>query len=75
MPIVEADRITALIQMARINGELGDVVIPTATTDVLAAVSGLPVVEYPSVLHGDLVIPLIGDAQLRDLADFLADGL
>ena len=37
-------------------------------------VSGLPVVEYPSALHGDLVIPLVGDAMLDDLADFLAEG-
>jgi hypothetical protein len=64
----------ALIQIDRINASLGDIVIPNAATDVLAEVSGLPVIEYPSALHGDLVIPLIGDAMLRDLADFLAEG-
>lgn len=64
----------ALIQMDRINDELGDIVIPNHTTETLAEVSGLPVIEYPSVLHGDLVIPLIGDQMLEDLADFLAEG-
>jgi hypothetical protein len=66
--------IEALIQMDRIDAQLGDIVIPNHTTDTLAEVSGLPVVEYPSVLHGDLVIPLIGDQMLEDLADFLAEG-
>jgi hypothetical protein len=70
----EPDRVQALIQMDRINDQLGDIVIPNATTDDLAAASGLPVIEYPSVLHGDLVIPLIGDPMLDDLADFLAEG-
>lgn len=70
----EADRVEALIQMDRINDQLGDIVIPNEATDVLAEASGLPVLEYPSVLHGDLVVPLIGDEMLRDLADFLAEG-
>ena len=48
--------------------------IPNHTTDTLAEVSGMPVAEYASILHGDLVIPVIGDAMLRDLADFLAEG-
>ncbi|MEZ4241399.1 MAG: hypothetical protein R3F59_35655, partial [Myxococcota bacterium] len=71
----EADRIDALIQMDRVDANTGDLVIPNASTDVLAAVSGLPVAEYPSFLHGDLVIPLLGDAMLSDLADYLATGV
>lgn len=63
-----------LIQMDRVDENSGDIVIPNATTDILAEVSGLPVMEYPSILHGDLVIPLLGDAMLEDLADFLAEG-
>ncbi len=66
--------IDAVIQIDRINASLGDVVIPNHTTDTLAEVSGMPMIEYPSILHGDLVIPLIGDEMLRDLADFLAEG-
>ncbi|MBX2796997.1 MAG: Ig-like domain-containing protein [Myxococcales bacterium] len=64
----------ALIQMDRVNASLGDLVIPNSGTDRLAEVSGLPVEEYRSALHGDLVIPLLGDAMLEDLADFLAQG-
>lgn len=70
----EPDRIRALIQMDRIGPQNGDIVIPNAATDILAAASGIPVVEYPSILHGDLVIPLVGDEMLEDLADFLAEG-
>ncbi|MEQ1501912.1 MAG: hypothetical protein ABMB14_06760 [Myxococcota bacterium] len=64
----------ALIQIDRIDGQRGDIVIPNATTDILQQASGLPMIEYPSVLHGDLVIPLLGDGMLTDLGAFLADG-
>ena len=70
----EESRIEALIRWTGSTPTQGDIVIPNATTDILAAASGLPVEEYPSVLHGDLVIPLIGDQMLNDLADFLAEG-
>jgi len=60
-----------LIQMDRLSDDVGDMVIPNHTTDTLARVSGLPVAEYPSFLHGDLVIPLVGDRVLEDLVDFL----
>ncbi|MCC6522347.1 MAG: hypothetical protein IT373_06785 [Polyangiaceae bacterium] len=50
----------------------GDIVIPNRTTRVLQRVSGLPMREYASILHGDLVIPVLGDAMLNDMAAFLA---
>jgi hypothetical protein len=69
-----ADRgIDAVIQMDRVSADVGDMVIPNACTDTLAEVSGLPVIEYPSVLHTDLLIPLAGDEMLRDLAAILGD--
>ncbi len=76
-PLVVAHRFAARpgrarIQIVRIDDQLGDVVIPNSTSDVLQAVSGLPMDEYPSVLHGDLAIPVVGDAMLSDAADFLA---
>lgn len=66
---------TALIQMD--SGELpgvshGDFVIPNRTTRILQRVSGLPLREYPSGLHGDLVLPLLGDQMLADLAAYVA---
>ncbi len=64
--------VEALIQIAKIDERTGDFVIPNHTTELLAARSGLEMVAYPSVLHGDLVIPLIGDEMLEDAADFLA---
>ncbi|MBI5480866.1 MAG: hypothetical protein HY906_18550 [Deltaproteobacteria bacterium] len=65
----------ALIQMD--SGELpgisqGDFVIPNRTTRILQRISGLPMREYPSAMHGDLVIPLLGDQMLADLAAFMA---
>lgn len=56
-----------LLQMDR-----GDIVIPNRTTMVLQRVSGLPMRTYPSPLHGDLVIPAVGDAMLRDMGAYLA---
>lgn len=58
---------SVLLQMDR-----GDIVIPNRTTRTLERVSGLPLREYPSPLHGDLVIPAIGDQQLSDLGMFLS---
>jgi hypothetical protein len=64
-----------LIQMD--SGELpgisqGDFVIPNRTTRILKRVSGMPMREYPSAMHGDLVIPLLGDQMLTDLAAYMA---
>lgn len=61
----EDDR-AVLLQMDR-----GDIVIPNRTTEVLRRVSGRPMRTYPSPLHGDLVIPAVGDAMLRDMAAYL----
>lgn len=58
---------SVLLQMDR-----GDIVIPNRGTQVLQRVSGLPMRTYPSPLHGDLVIPALGDAMLRDMAAYLA---
>jgi len=52
----------------------GDMVIPNRTTWRLVELSGYPVKEYKSILHADLVIPLLGDAMLQDVAEFLAGG-
>lgn len=56
-----------LIQMSR-----GDIVIPNRTTEVLKRVSGRPMRIYPSPLHGDLVIPALGDAMVNDMGEFLS---
>jgi len=61
----------ALIQMDKVAEGIGDLVIPNFTTESLQRASGLPMAEYPSVLHGDLVIPAIGNPMLFDLVDFL----
>ena len=66
------DQRAALIQMDKVAEGLGDMVIPNHTTESLQRASGLPMIAYPSVLHGDLVIPVVGNAMLDDLADFLA---
>lgn len=58
---------TALLQM-----DNGDIVIPNRTTRVLQRVSGLPMRTYPSPLHGDLVIPVIGDSMLNDMGAYLS---
>jgi len=64
--LAEDDR-RVLLQMDR-----GDIVIPNRTTEVLRRVSGRPMRTYPSILHGDLVIPGVGDEMLRDLGAYLA---
>ncbi len=58
---------TVLLQMDR-----GDIIIPNRTTRTLERVSGLPLREYPSPLHADLVVPGIGDRQLSELGMFLS---
>lgn len=50
----------------------GDIIIPNRTTRTLQRVSGQPMREYESILHADLIVPLIGDQQLDDMAAFLA---
>lgn len=61
----------ALMQMDRVDGNTGDLIIPNFTTENLQRVSGLQMKVYSSVLHADLIVPLIGDAQLSDLGDYL----
>lgn len=56
-----------LLQMDR-----GDIVIPNFTTETLARVSERPMRTYNSPLHADLIVPLIGDAMLRDMGAFLS---
>lgn len=62
----EEDR-RVLLQMDR-----GDIIIPNRTTEVLERVSGRPMRTYPSPLHGDLVVPVVGDAMLRDMGMYLS---
>jgi pimeloyl-ACP methyl ester carboxylesterase len=52
----------------------GDIVIPNRVTERLQRASKLPMKTYPSPMHGDLVMPVIGDAMLGDLVDFLVAG-
>lgn len=58
-----------LLQMSK-----GDVIIPNVVTQTVQRVSGLPMLEYPSPLHADLVVPVLGLPMLIHLANFLADG-
>lgn len=60
----------ALIQMDRVDGNTGDLIIPNFTTENLQRVSGLEMKTYSSVLHADLIVPLIGDAMLSDMGDY-----
>jgi hypothetical protein len=52
----------------------GDFIIPNRTTHVFQRVSGVPLREYNSNLHIDLIVPVlpVGESMLRDMADFLA---
>ena len=34
--------------------------------------SGRPMRTYPSFLHADLVVPVIGDTQLSEMGQFLS---
>jgi hypothetical protein len=57
-----------LLQMGQ-----GDIVIPNRVTERLRRASALPMKTYLSPFHGDLVMPVVGDAMLEDLVSFLAD--
>ena len=61
----------ALIQMDRVDGNTGDIIIPNFTTENLQRVSGLQMKTYSSVLHADLIVPVIGDAMLTDMGNYL----
>lgn len=52
----------------------GDIIIPNFVTERLERASKLQMKTYPSPLHGDLVMPILGDDMLDDLAGFLVDG-
>lgn len=58
----------AMLQMST-----GDIIIPNRVTERLQRASKLPLVSYPSPFHGDLVMPVLGDAMLDDLVAFLAE--
>lgn len=73
--LIAEDERTGLIQMDRIDGDTGDIIIPNYTTDSLARVTGLPVIEYPSNLHVDLIIPGLGYEMQDDMVDFLTGEL
>lgn len=57
-----------LLQMSK-----GDIIIPNRVTERLQRASKLPLESYPSPFHGDLVMPVLGDAMLDDLVTFLAN--
>ncbi len=63
-----------LLQIDKIDEETGDIIIPNFTSEGFQAQSGHQLETYPSVLHADLIVPVLGDAMLEDLADFLEDG-
>ncbi len=73
--LIAEDERTGLIQMDRIDGDTGDIIIPNYTTDSLARVTGLPVIEYPSNLHIDLIVPGLGYEMQDDMVDFLTGEL
>jgi hypothetical protein len=57
--------------MDKIDADTGDLIIPNFTTENLQRVSALPMEIYPSALHADLIVPVLGDAMLRDMAAHL----
>jgi len=63
-----------LLQIDKVDDETGDLIIPNFTSEGFQAQTGHPMLEYPSVLHADLIVPVLGDAMLEDMADFLEDG-
>ena len=69
------DERVGLIQMDRIDEDTGDIIIPNYTTDSLVRVTGLPVIEYPSNLHVDLIVPGLGYEMQDDMVDFLTGEL
>ncbi|MFM2161174.1 MAG: hypothetical protein RLZZ383_686 [Pseudomonadota bacterium] len=60
-----------LIQMDKVDANTGDIIIPNFTTENLSRLSGLETEIYPSALHADLIVPLLGDAMLRDAGAWL----
>jgi len=52
----------------------GDIVIPNFVTKRLQRATNLPMKTYPSPLHGDLVVPVVGDTMLSDLVTYLVSG-
>jgi hypothetical protein len=67
--LIREQQTRALIQMD--TKPPGDFVIPNSSTRVFERVSGLPVTEYNSNIHFDLILPGIGDDMLEELVDFL----
>ena len=65
----------AMIQYDKVNDEIGDIIIPNHVTEELQRASGLPIVQYPSFIHVDLIVPLIGNGMLDDAADWLGEDL
>lgn len=60
-----------LLQMDKVDADTGDLIIPNFTTENLQRLSGLPMITYPSPLHADLIVPVLGDDMLRDMAAHL----
>lgn len=65
----------ALIQMDKVTEGVGDIIIPNHVTEEFQRASGLPLIEYPSVLHIDLILPVVGDGMLEDAAEWLGGDL
>ena len=70
----EQDR-SAIIQIAKVNDDYGDIIIPNYTTESLQRVSQRDIIEYNTVLHADLIIPGLGINMLEDMSDYLAGEL
>ena len=64
-----------LIQYDKVNDEIGDIIIPNHVTEELQRASGLPMIQYPSFIHVDLIVPLIGNVMLDDAAEWLGEDL
>lgn len=66
-----ASSFPGMIQMDKVDANTGDIIIPNFTTENLSRISQLETEIYPSALHADLIVPLLGDAMLRDAGAWL----
>jgi hypothetical protein len=69
--VYRARQFPGLIQIDKVDDNTGDIIIPNFTSENLARVTGMELETYRSSLHADLIVPLLGDAMLRDLGAHL----
>jgi hypothetical protein len=66
-----ANTYPGLIQMDKVDNNSGDLIIPNFTTENFSRLSGMETTNYPSQLHADLIVPLLGDDMLSEMATWL----